>query len=69
MPTIYLYKIITIYLKDILDVQENDWEAMLYSCLRDYETLPLLPSYTRVTVEGTVDSVRKKILNIFNNLH
>ena len=37
--------------------------------LRDYETLPLLPSYTRVTVEGTVDSVREKILNIFNNLH
>ena len=47
-------------------MQENDWEAMLYSSLRDYETLPLLPTYTRVTVEGTVDSVREKI---FHNLH
>ena len=50
-------------------MQENNWEAMLYSSLRDYETLPVLPTYTRVTVEGTVDSVREKIFKIFHNLH
>ena len=46
-------------LKGIPDVQENDWESMLYSRLEDYETLPLLPSNTRVSVEGIVDGVSK----------
>ena len=32
---------------------------MLYSRVEDYETLPLLPSNTRVSVEGIVDGVSK----------
>ena len=32
---------------------------MLYSRVGDYETLPLLPSNTRVSVEGIVDGVSK----------
>ena len=33
---------------------------MLYSKVEDYETLPLLPSNTRVSVKGSVDGVSKE---------
>ena len=46
---------------------DRDWEPLLYAKKVDYSTLALLPSHTRVTVEGTVHMViyfLKKIIVI-----
>ena len=36
---------------------DRDWEPLLYAKMFDYDILPSLPSFTRVTVEGTVHMV------------
>ena len=36
---------------------DHDWEPLLYAKMFDYDILPSLPSFTRVTVEGTVHMV------------
>ena len=36
---------------------DHDWEPLLYAKMFDYDILPSLPSFTRVTVAGTVHMV------------
>ena len=36
---------------------DRDWEPLLYAKMFDYDILPSLPSFTRVSVEGTVHMV------------
>ena len=36
---------------------DRDWEPLLYAKMFDYDILPSLPSFTRVTVQGTVHMV------------
>ena len=36
---------------------DRAWEPLLYAKMFDYDILPSLPSFTRVTVEGTVHMV------------
>ena len=36
---------------------DHDWEPLLYAKMFDYDILSLLPSFTRVTVEGIVHMV------------
>ena len=42
-----------------------DWEPLLYAKMFDYDILPSLPSFTRVTVEGTVHMVI--YIHVFKN--
>ena len=44
---------------------DHDWEPLLYAKMFDYDILPSLPSFTRVTVQGTVHMVI--YIHVFKN--
>ena len=44
-------------LQDILEVTNCDWETLLYAPIYDFNSVACLPSYSRVSVVGTVHSV------------